>query len=64
MSLAAAHARACSSGKMMIINGIIIGRGNEAVIRQYVERFALCRCLVCEETEATISVTIYEDEWE
>ena len=64
MFLCAAHALAISRGKSITINGSVNGFGNDENVVAYVNKFALCRCFVCAETDSNISVVLYEDEWE
>lgn len=62
MFLASAHALALGTDRRMIINGVIAGNPKDQEICEYVNKFALCRCLVSGETDEVISVTLYEDE--
>lgn len=62
MFLCAAHALALGSGKKIVINGMLKGSPKDPIIEEYVNRFALCRCLVDEEITDVVAVTLYEDE--
>lgn len=62
MFLCSAHIMAIDKEKNIEINKILKGSPNDPVIKEYVDRFALCRCLVDNETDETIFVTLYEDE--
>lgn len=62
MFLCAAHALALGTDRKMVINGMIKGSPRDDTIQEYVDRFALCRCLVDENITDVVAVTLYEDE--
>ena len=64
MFLANAQALAIDHKKDLMINGQIKGNPNSPEIAKVVDEYALFSCLIKEENDDTISVVIYEDEYE
>lgn len=62
MFLCAAYALALGCEKKMVINGVLKGSPKDKTIEEYVNRFALCRCLIDDDVADVVSVTLYEDE--